>query len=107
MDSLKGKSFSTVYLALRRGNAERKWKDSTRDSESTWLEIFSRVGEDHCGIPMERPPRLSRFDNAKFSRLKLTRILKLARSSAVQVMYPFPDYKLARVVLTDRAVAAL
>ena len=69
------------------------------------LKYFLGSGEDHCGIPMESLQGYPRFDRAEtFSRLKLMRILNRARLSAVQVMYPFPDYKLARVVLTDRAV---
>ena len=70
------------------------------------LKYFLGSGEDHCGIPMEGLYGYPSFDKAKtFSRKALSRQLLHAGFSTLQVMYPFPDYKLAKVILTDEAVS--
>jgi SAM-dependent methyltransferase len=70
------------------------------------LKYFLGAGEDHCGTPMEGLHGYPNFDKAAtFARLQLSRILKEAGCPNFRFMYPFPDYKLAKVVLTDEAVS--
>ena len=70
------------------------------------LKYFLGAGEDHSGTPMEGLQGYPNFDKAEtFSRLKLSRILKEAGFPKSRFLYPFPDYKLAKVILTDEAVS--
>ncbi|MBI4525721.1 MAG: class I SAM-dependent methyltransferase [Deltaproteobacteria bacterium] len=70
------------------------------------LKYFLGCGEDHCGIPMESLHGYPAFDKARtFSKVALCRKLQSAGFTTFRVMYPFPDYKLARVILTDEAVS--
>jgi SAM-dependent methyltransferase len=69
------------------------------------LKYFLGAGEDHCGVPMEGLHGYPTLAKAKtFSRLGLAELLKEAGFQVVRFLYPFPDYKLARVILTDEAV---
>jgi SAM-dependent methyltransferase len=70
------------------------------------LKYFLGSGEDHCGVPMEGLHGYPSVAKAKtFSRLGLSGLLKDAGFPVSRFLYPFPDYKLAKVVLTDEAVA--
>jgi len=70
------------------------------------LKYFLGSGEDHCGVPMEGLHGYPSVAKAKtFSRLSLSGLLKDGGFPVSRFLYPFPDYKLARVVLTDEAVA--
>jgi SAM-dependent methyltransferase len=70
------------------------------------LKYFLGSGEDHCGIPMEGLEGYPNFDKAEtFSRLKLIQMLETAGFPYARLLYPFPDYKLAKTVLTDEAVS--
>ena len=69
------------------------------------LKYFLGAGEDHCGVPMEGLHGYPTVVKAKtFSRLGLSGLLKDGGFPVTRFLYPFPDYKLARVVLTDEAV---
>jgi Trans-aconitate methyltransferase len=69
------------------------------------LKYFLGSGEDHSGAPMEGLHGYPTFAKAKtFSRFGLTELLKEAGFQVVRFLYPFPDYKFARVILTDEAV---
>jgi SAM-dependent methyltransferase len=70
------------------------------------LKYFLGSGEDHCGTPLEGLHGYPTFDSAEtFSKLRLSSILLESGFNAVRFLYPFPDYKAARVVLTDEAVS--
>jgi protein-L-isoaspartate O-methyltransferase len=70
------------------------------------LKYFLGAGEDHCGTPMEGLHGYPRAGKAKtFSRLELSRLINAGGFPFRQFLYPFPDYKLARVVLTEEAAA--
>ena len=70
------------------------------------LKYFLGSGEDHCGVPMEGLHGYPTVSKAKtFSRLGLYSLLKDAGFPVQRFLYPFPDYKLARAVLTQEAVA--
>jgi O-antigen biosynthesis protein len=70
------------------------------------LKYFIGSVEDHCGTPMEGLHGYPNFHQAEtFSRVKLSRILKEAGFPKSRFLYPFPDYKLAKVILTDEAVS--
>ena len=70
------------------------------------LKYFIGSVEDHCGTPMEGLHGYPNFHQAEtFSRLKLSRILKEVGFPKSRFLYPFPDYKLAKVILTDEAVS--
>ena len=70
------------------------------------LKYFLGSGEDHCGTPLEGLHGYPTFHSAEtFSKLRLSSMLLEAGFNAVRFLYPFPDYKAARVVLTDDAVS--
>jgi hypothetical protein len=70
------------------------------------LKYFLGSGEDHCGVPMEGLHGYPSVARAKtFSRLGLSGLLKDGGFPVSRFLFPFPDYKLARVVLTDEALA--
>jgi SAM-dependent methyltransferase len=69
------------------------------------LKYFNGCAEDHVGIPFhglqglygDRSPRT-------FGRTELAGHIRDAGLPAIKFFYPFPDYKLPRVVLTDAAL---
>jgi SAM-dependent methyltransferase len=70
------------------------------------LKYFNGCAEDHVGIPFhglqglygDRSPRT-------FGRAELAGHIRDAGLPEIKFFYPFPDYKLPRVVLTDAALA--
>jgi hypothetical protein len=70
------------------------------------LKYFNGCAEDHVGIPFhglqglygDRSPRT-------FGRAELAGRIRDAGLPEIKFFYPFPDYKLPRVVLTDAALA--
>jgi len=70
------------------------------------LKYFLGAGEDHCGTPLEGLHGYPNVGKAKtFSRATLASLLKENKFLECQFLYPFPDYKFAKSVLTDDAVA--
>lgn len=70
------------------------------------LKYFLGSGEDHCGKEFEGLHGYPTFHLAEtFSKLRLSEMLKASGLIALRFMYPFPDYKMARVVITDEAVS--
>jgi SAM-dependent methyltransferase len=70
------------------------------------LKYFLGVGEDHSGREFEGLHGYPTFQLAEtFSKLTLSEMLKASGLVALRFMYPFPDYKMARVVVTDEAVS--
>jgi SAM-dependent methyltransferase len=70
------------------------------------LKYFNGCAEDHVGVPFhglqglygDRSPRT-------FGRAELADHIRDAGLPEIKFFYPFPDYKLPRVVLTDAALA--
>ncbi len=70
------------------------------------LKYFNGCGEDHIGTPFfgiqdlygDRTPRT-------FGRPELIRLLSAARLAHTRFFYPFPDYKLPSVVLSEEALS--
>jgi SAM-dependent methyltransferase len=70
------------------------------------LKYFNACSEDHLGVPFagiqglygERTPRT-------FGRGELEAVLKAAGLEHVEFLYPLPDYKLPRVILSDAALS--
>ena len=70
------------------------------------LKYFLGSGEDHCGKEFEGLHGYPTFHLAEtFSKLRLSEMLRATGLMALRFMYPFPDYKMARVVITDEAVS--
>jgi len=71
------------------------------------LKYFNGCSEDHTGRPFDSindlyPPRACRT----FGRRELTQRLQRAGFTRIDGLYPFPDYKLPRCIVGDRALAA-
>jgi SAM-dependent methyltransferase len=70
------------------------------------LKYFLGIGEDHCGIELEGLHGYPTFRHAEtFSKAKLRGLLSKIGLRAIRFLYPFPDYKLAKVILTDDAAS--
>lgn len=70
------------------------------------LKYFLGIGEDHCGIELEGLHGYPTFRHAEtFSKAKLCELLSEIGLRAIRFLYPFPDYKLAKVILTDNAAS--
>ena len=70
------------------------------------LKYFLGSGEDHCGKEFEGLHGYPTFQLAEtFSKLRMSEMLHASGLTALRFMYPFPDYKMARVVITDEAVS--
>ena len=70
------------------------------------LKYLLGIGEDHSGIELEGLHGYPTFNRAEtFSKQKLLELLNSVGLNAVRFLYPFPDYKLAKVILTDEAVS--
>jgi SAM-dependent methyltransferase len=70
------------------------------------LKYFLGIGEDHCGVELEGLHGYPTFRHAEtFSKAKLCRLLSEIGLRAIRFLYPFPDYKLAKVILTDDAAS--
>ena len=66
------------------------------------LKYLLGIGEDHSGIQFEGLQGYPTFRQAEtFSKAKLLELLSRVGLNATRFLYPFPDYKLARVILTD------
>jgi SAM-dependent methyltransferase len=70
------------------------------------LKYFNGCSEDHTGRPFDSindlyPPRACRT----FGRRELTQHLRRAGFTRIDGLYPFPDYKLPRCIVGDRALA--
>ena len=70
------------------------------------IKYFLGIGEDHCGKQLEGLQGYPTFHSVEtFSKAKLYSLAREAGMTAVRFLYPYPDYKLARVILTDEAVS--
>jgi SAM-dependent methyltransferase len=70
------------------------------------LKYLLGIGEDHSGIELEGLQGYPTFRQAEtFSKAKLLELLNSVGLNATRFLYPFPDYKLARVLLTDEAIS--
>jgi hypothetical protein len=70
------------------------------------LKYLLGIGEDHCGIEFEGVHGYPTFHEAEtFSKAELESMLRESEMAAVRFLYPYPDYKLARVILSDEAVS--
>src|ERR1019366_3672071 len=69
------------------------------------LKYFNGCGEDHVGIPFFGVQDLYGARTARtFGRRELTALLSASGLSQVRFYYPFPDYKLPSVVLSENAL---
>lgn len=69
------------------------------------LKYFAGYAEDHLGLPMHGIEDLYTPDSVvTFGRAELSHRLDQTGLKARQWLYPFPDYKLPRCLLTERAV---
>jgi len=69
------------------------------------LKYFAGYSEDHLGIPLYGIEDLYASDGVvTFGRAELQARLDRAGLTTQQWLYPFPDYKLPRTLLTERAV---
>ena len=69
------------------------------------LKYFNGCGEDHVGIPFFGMQDLYGARTARtFGRRELIVLLSAAGLSQVRFYYPFPDYKLPSVVLSENAL---
>jgi GT2 family glycosyltransferase/SAM-dependent methyltransferase len=69
------------------------------------LKYFNGCGEDHVGIPFFGVQDLYGTRTARtFGRRELIALLSAAGLSQVRFYYPFPDYKLPSVVLSENAL---
>jgi SAM-dependent methyltransferase len=70
------------------------------------IKYFFGIGEDHCGAEMEGLHGYPVFKRVQtFSKAKLANLVGQTGMTSIRFLYPYPDYKLARVVLTDQAVS--
>lgn len=68
------------------------------------LKYWAGAPEDHISIPFFGLESLYGSNTAvTFGRRELERVLKTARFDATEFYYPYPDYKLPTMVLTERA----
>ena len=69
------------------------------------LKYFNGCGEDHVGIPFFGVQDLYGTGTARtFGRRELIALLSASGLSQVRFYYPFPDYKLPSVVLSENAL---
>ena len=69
------------------------------------LKYFNGCGEDHAGIPFHGVQGLYGERSARtFGRGELTALVHAAGLPHVAFRYPFPDYKLPRIVLAEAAL---
>lgn len=69
------------------------------------LKYFNGCGEDHLGVPFFGVQDLYGTKTARtFGRRELISLLSASGLSQVQFYYPFPDYKLPSVVLSENAL---
>lgn len=69
------------------------------------LKYWAGAYEDHQGVPFYGIESLyGEGEAVTFGRHDLTRIIKQANFSEVEFYYPFPDYKLPNLLLTDLAM---
>jgi GT2 family glycosyltransferase/SAM-dependent methyltransferase len=69
------------------------------------LKYWAGAYEDHQGVPFYGIESLYGEQEAvTFGRYDLTRIIKQASFSEVEFYYPYPDYKLPNLLLTDLAL---
>src|ERR1019366_2812985 len=69
------------------------------------LKYFNGCGEDHVGIPFFGVQDLYGAGTARtFGRRELIALLSASGLSQVRFYYPFPDYKLPSVVLSENAL---
>ena len=70
------------------------------------IKYFLGIGEDHCGMELEGLQGYPTFHSVEtFSKAKLYSLAREVGMTAVRFLYPYPDYKLTRVILTDEAVS--
>lgn len=68
------------------------------------LKYFAGFGEDHIGIPFYGIQDLYKSNSIQtFGKGELISILKENGFTSLEFQYPFPDYKLPKVILMDRA----
>ena len=69
------------------------------------LKYFNGCAEDHVGVPFVGIQDLYKPRGPRtFGRLELEQLLRSAGFRHISFLYPFPDYKLPRLVLTQAAL---
>src|SRR4029077_20103459 len=69
------------------------------------LKYFNGCAEDHVGVPFVGIQDLYKPRGPRtFGRLELEQLLRSAGLRHISFLYPFPDYKLPRLVLTQAAL---
>ena len=69
------------------------------------LKYFNGCGEDHVGIPYFGVQDLYKAKTARtFGRRELIALLSTSGLSQLRFYYPFPDYKLPSVILSENAL---
>lgn len=69
------------------------------------LKYFAGISEDHCAIPYYGVEnRYDVHEATTYGRRQLRQRLKKAGFAQVDFYYPYPDYKMPEVILSERAV---